>query len=51
MCRTNFVCLNGCETEFLILREKYRLRVFEKIIFWKVFGHNKGEANCITKVS
>jgi hypothetical protein len=44
MYETNFVFLNGCETEFLMLREGYRLRVLEKMILWKVFGTKKEEA-------
>ena len=52
MYRTNFICLNGCENEFLTLRELCRLRVLGNVIFRKVCGHKEGKleearANCI----
>jgi hypothetical protein len=37
------VVLYGCEIWFLTLREKHRLRVFEKRVLRKIFGPNKDE--------
>jgi hypothetical protein len=35
--------LYGCETWSLILREEYRLRVFENRVLRRIFGHKREE--------
>jgi hypothetical protein len=35
--------LYGCETWCFTLREKYRLRVFEKMMLRRIFGAKRGE--------
>jgi hypothetical protein len=37
------VVLYGCETWSFILREKYRLRVFENRVLRRIFGHKRNE--------
>jgi hypothetical protein len=37
------VVLYGCETWFLTLRKKHRLRVFENRVLRKILGHKKEE--------
>ena len=37
------VCLNGCETWSLTLREEVRLRVFENRVLRRVFGPKRDE--------
>jgi hypothetical protein len=37
------VVLYGCETWSLILREEYRLRVFENGVLWRIFGLKRDE--------
>jgi hypothetical protein len=37
------VVLYGCGTWSLILKEKYRQRVFEKRVLRRIFGHKKNE--------
>jgi hypothetical protein len=45
------VILHGCETWALILREEYRLRVFENRVLRRIFGQKRGEVgeNCIMR--
>jgi hypothetical protein len=37
------VVLYECETWFLTLREKHRLRIFEKSMLWRIFRSKKNE--------
>jgi len=37
------VCVYGCETWSLILREERRLRVFEHMVLRRVFGTKRDE--------
>jgi hypothetical protein len=37
------VVLYGCETWYVILREKQRLRVFENRVLKKIFGSRRDE--------
>jgi hypothetical protein len=37
------VVLYGCETWSLILREEYRLKVFENRVLRRIFGHKRDE--------
>jgi hypothetical protein len=37
------VALYGCETGSLTVREEHRLRVFENIVLWRIFGPVRNE--------
>jgi hypothetical protein len=37
------VFLNGCETWSLTLRKERRLRFFENLVLWRIFGLNTDE--------
>jgi len=37
------VVLYGCETWSFILREERRLRVFENMVLWRIFGPKRDE--------
>ena len=37
------VVLYGCETWWLILRKKHRLRVFDNRVLWRIFGPKRDE--------
>jgi hypothetical protein len=43
MCVDVIVVLYGCETWSLILREEYRLRVFENRVLRRIFGPKRDE--------
>jgi hypothetical protein len=48
------VVLYGCETWYLTLREKHRLRVFENRVLRRIFGPKRDEVTgewrkCITR--
>ena len=48
------VVLYGCETWSLILREERKLRVFENMVFRRIFGPRRDEVtgnggDCITR--